>query len=170
VYFIPIEWHTLCSSSRTQIAPTHSPYTLRGPVGIGSLVMKATHYSSQSGSAFVEAAVVTPMLLMLIVSMMQFGYVYGVLTNLRGASAVAARMAVLGSANSRVDVCEAAKNAMTSIVDVSQINCQTTPSILPAPMNSPVTITLSYPIPILSSSSGVLRGPTFTVSARTTIQ
>ncbi len=132
--------------------------------------MKTTLRSSQSGSAFVEAAVVTPMLLMLIVSMMQFGYIYGVLTNLRGASAVAARMAVLGTANSRLDVCEAARNAVTSIVDAAQLDCQTSPSVLPAPMNSPVTITLTYPVPILASNSGVLKGPTFLVSARTTMQ
>jgi Flp pilus assembly protein TadG len=132
--------------------------------------MKATHHTSQSGSAFVEAAVVTPMLLMLIVSMMQFGYIYGVLTNLRGASAVAARMAVLGTASSQLDVCQAARNAVTSMVDSSQLDCQTSPSILPAPMNSPVTITLSYPVPLLASNSGVFKGPTFTVSARTTMQ
>jgi|GEM_PF-4156716 Flp pilus assembly protein TadG len=132
--------------------------------------MKTTLLSKQSGGAFVEAAVVTPMLLMLIVSMMQFGYIYGVLTNLRGASAVAARMAILGSASSQVDVCEAAKNAVTSIVDASQLECQTSPSVLPAPVNSPVTITLSYAVPLLASNSGVLKGPTFTVSARTTMQ
>jgi Flp pilus assembly protein TadG len=132
--------------------------------------MKITQMSSQSGSVFVEAAIVTPMLMMLIVSMMQFGYVYGVLTNLRGASAVAARMAVLGTPRSQTDVCQAAKNAMNSMVDPSQLECQTSPSVLPAPLNSPVTITLSYPVPILASNSGVLKGPTFTVSARTTMQ
>ena len=132
--------------------------------------MKTTLLSKQSGSAFVEAAVVTPMLLMLIVSTMQLGYIYGVLTNLRGASAVAARMAILGTASSQFDVCEAAKNAVTSIVDASQLECQPSPSVLPAPVNSPVTITLSYAVPLLASNSGVLKGPTFTVSARTTMQ
>ena len=132
--------------------------------------MKTSHRSSESGAAFVEAAVITPMLLMLIVSMMQFGYIYGVLTNLRGASAVAARVAVLGSASSQLDVCQAARNAMNAMVDTSRLNCETSPSVLPAPMNSPVTITLSYPVPILSSNSGVIKGPTFTVSARTTMQ
>lgn len=132
--------------------------------------MKITFLSKESGGAFVEAAVVTPMLLMLIVSMMQLGHIYGVLTNLRGASAVAARMAILGTANSQVDVCEAAKNAVTSMIDASQLECQTSPSVLPAPVNSPVTITLSYAVPLLASNSGALKGPTFTVSARTTMQ
>ncbi len=132
--------------------------------------MKTRHHASQAGTAFVEAAIVTPMLLMMIISMMQFGYIYGVLTNLRGASAVAARMAVLGTSRSRLDVCEAARNAMTSMVDASQLDCQTNPSVLPAPINSPVAITLTYPIPILSSNAGVLKGPTLMVSARTTMQ
>ena len=173
---------TTNQSSARQVAHTLLPFPTKDnagawsttqdllPVGIGSLVMKTTQLSSQSGSAFVEAAVVTPMLLMLIVSMMQFGYIYGVLANLRGASAVGARMAVLGTATSHYDVCQAARNAVTSIADTSQVLCQTSPSILPAPVNSPVTITLSYPVPILASNSGVLKGPTFTVSARTTMQ
>jgi Flp pilus assembly protein TadG len=132
--------------------------------------MRPARRSSQEGSVFVEAAIVSPLLIMLTVSMMQFGYVYGVLANLRGASAVAARMAVLDGENSHTDVCQAAKNAVASLVDTALLDCQTSPSTLPAAANSPVTITLSYPIHILSSSSGLVRGPTFTVSARTTMQ
>ncbi|MEY4667759.1 MAG: hypothetical protein RL518_458 [Pseudomonadota bacterium] len=132
--------------------------------------MKTTQNPSESGSVFVEAAVVTPMLLMLIVSMMQYGYIFGVLTNLRGASAVAARVAVLGTPSSNSVVCQAARNAVASMVDTSRLTCETVPAVLPAPANSPVTITLSYPVPILSSNSGVLRGPTFIVKAHTTMQ
>lgn len=132
--------------------------------------MRTAQRSSQDGSVFVEAAIVSPLLIMLTVSIMQFGYIYGVLANLRGASAVAARMAVLDGTNSNSDVCQAARNAVAALVDTSLLDCQTSPSTLPAAVNSPVTITLSYPIHILSSGSGFVRGPTFTVSARTTMQ
>jgi Flp pilus assembly protein TadG len=155
-------------NSYTPLVPVVCLHTV--DVGLGGLVMRTAQRSSQHGSVFVEAAIVSPLLIMLTVSMMQFGYIYGVLANLRGASAVAARMAVLDTANSNSDVCQAAKNAVASLVDTSLLDCQTSPSILPAAANSPVTITLSYPVHILSSSSGLVRGPTFTLSARTTMQ
>jgi Flp pilus assembly protein TadG len=132
--------------------------------------MKSYARGPEFGGAFVEAAVVTPFLITLIVSIMQFGYVYGVLSNLRGASAVGARAAVLGSGQSSQQVCSAARNALASIIDTTELNCYTSPSVLPAAANSPVTITLSYPVPILASSSGLLRGPTFMLTAHTTMQ
>jgi Flp pilus assembly protein TadG len=132
--------------------------------------MKPREHQRESGSAFVEAAVVTPLLIMLVVSIMQFGYIFGVMANLRGASAVAARAAILGTGNTHLDVCNAARNSIASIIDATQLSCQTSPAVLPAAANSPVTITLSYPVPILASQAGVLKGPTITLSARTTMQ
>ena len=113
---------------------------------------------------------VTPLLIMLLVSIMQFGYVYGIQTNLRGASAVAARAAILGSGQTSQQVCNTAYNSITSIIDASRVRCETSPPILPAAPNSPVTITLRYPVPILASQSGLLQGPTLTLSAATTMQ
>lgn len=132
--------------------------------------MQSCSRSPERGGAFVEAAVVTPLLIMLLVSTMQFGYVYGVLSNLRGASAVGARAAILGSGRTSQEVCGAARNALASIIDTSLLDCYTTPQILPAAANSPVTITLSYPVPILASQAGVLKGPTLTLTAQTTMQ
>lgn len=132
--------------------------------------MKSYARGPEFGGAFVEAAVVTPLLITLIVSIMQFGYVYGVMANLRGASAVGARAAILGSGQSSQQVCTAARNALASIIDTTQLNCYTSPAVLPAAANSPVTITLSYPVPILASSSGAFKGPTLTLTAHTTMQ
>ncbi len=132
--------------------------------------MESCSRGSEFGGAFVEAAVVTPLLIMLIVSIMQFGYVYGVMSNLRGASAVGARAAILGSGQTSQQVCSAARNALASLIDTSQLNCYTSPSVLPAAANAPVTITLSYPVPIWSSPTGILRGPTLTLTAQTTMQ
>ena len=132
--------------------------------------MKHSSLIAESGSALVEAAVVTPLLIMLVVSLMQFGYMYGLLTNLRGASAVAARAAVLGSGQTNVQVCNAARNSIASIIDAALLSCQTSPSVLPTNSNSPVTITLSYPVPLLASQSGFLKGPTIMLSAQTTMQ
>jgi len=132
--------------------------------------MQSCSRCSEFGGAFVEAAVVTPLLIMLLVSIMQFGYVYGVLSNLRGASAVGARAAILGSGQTSQQVCSAARNALASIIDTTQLNCYTSPSTLPAAANAPVTITLSYPVPILASSSGAIKGPTLTLTAHTTMQ
>lgn len=134
------------------------------------MVPSAPQGGSESGSVFVEAAVVAPVLVMLFVSIIQFGHVFGVLTNLRGASAVAARAAILGSAQTSQQVCNAAINSVSSIIDPNQVTCLTSPSVLPAAPNSPVTITLTYPVPILASQSGFIRGPTLTLTAATTMQ
>lgn len=132
--------------------------------------MPSRSHNSEFGAAFVEAAVVTPLLIMLVVSIMQFGYVYGILSNLRGASAVGARAAILGSGQTSLQACSAARNALATLIDTTQLDCFTSPQTLPAAANTPVTITLSYPVPILASSSGVMRGPTFTLTAQTTMQ
>ena len=132
--------------------------------------MKRLFRIGESGSALVEAAVVTPLLIMLVVSLMQFGYMYGVLSNLRGASAVGARAATLGSGQTSLQVCNAARNSMATIIDAALLSCQTNPSVLPTTSNSPVTITLSYPVPLFASQGGFLKGPTITLSAQTTMQ
>lgn len=132
--------------------------------------MRSLHHRKETGTAIVEAAVVTPLLIMLVVSIIQFGYIFGVMTNLRGASAVAARVAVLGTGNTQLEVCNAARNSIASIIDATQLSCQTSPAVLPAAANTPVTVTLTYPVPILASQAGALRVPTITLSARTTIQ
>ena len=132
--------------------------------------MKRPLLHGKSGSALVEAAIVTPLLIMLIVSLMQFGYIYGVLANLRGASAVGARTAILGSGQTSTQVCNAARNSITTLIDATLLSCQTSPSVLPTTSDSPVTITLSYPVPLLASQAGFLKGPTITLSAQTTMQ
>lgn len=134
--------------------------------------MRATphqkHY--EGGSVFVEAAVVTPLLTALVISIMQCGYMFGVLTTLRGASAVAARAAILGTGQTSQQVCNTALNSLPNAVDYTQVSCQTSPSVLPAAPNSPVTVTLTYPLPIFASQAGYLRGPTLTLTAETTMQ
>jgi Flp pilus assembly protein TadG len=136
----------------------------------GDMSRNGCRKSAEFGGAFVEAAMVTPLLIMLLVSIMQFGYVFGIQTNLRGASAIAARAAVLGSGQTSQQVCNTAYNSIANIVDASQVTCETSPSVLPAAPNSPVTITLRYPVPLLASQAGFIKGPTLTLSAATTMQ
>jgi Flp pilus assembly protein TadG len=126
--------------------------------------------SLQSGSVLVEAAFVTPLLMMMFMGIVQFGQMYGVLSNLRGASAVAARAAILGAGRSATEVCDTARAAVGNLVDVGRLECRTSPSYLPAKANTPVTITLNYPMPVLSGASAFLPGPTLTLTAKTTMQ
>lgn len=132
--------------------------------------MKSFMHHSQSGSLFIEAAVVMPFLIFLIVAVMQFGLIFGMLGSLRSASAVAARAAILGTGQSNSQVCAAALNSLPGAFNPTSLVCETSPFILPAAPNSPVTITLSYPIPVLTSTSSLFPGPTITLSAQTTMQ
>lgn len=125
---------------------------------------------SEKGSVLVEAAFVSPLLMVLLMGTIQFGQLYGVMSNLRGASAVAARAAILGSGHSTTEVCDAARAAVTGMIDVTRLECRTSPSYLPAQANTPVTITLNYPVSVLTGASGIFAGPTITLTAKTTMQ
>lgn len=126
--------------------------------------------SQQKGSVLVEAAFVTPLLMAMMMGMIQFGHLYGVLANLRGASAVAARAAILGAGRTTNEVCDAARAAAGNFVDRSRIECVTSPAYLPTQANTPVTITLNYPVSVLSGGSGIFSGPTVMLTATTTMQ
>jgi Flp pilus assembly protein TadG len=132
--------------------------------------MRARVHGRESGSAIIEAAYVTPLLLVLVMGTIQVGHLYGVLTNLRGASAVGARAAILGTGQTAQEVCETARNAIVHLVHPEQIGCETSPSTLPATSNTPVTVTLTYSVPVLASHAALFRGPTVTLSAQTTMQ
>jgi Flp pilus assembly protein TadG len=129
--------------------------------------MKATH---QSGSVLVETAFVTPLLMAMLMGMIQFGHMYGVMSHLRGASAVAARAAILGAGRTTNEVCDAARAAAGDFVDLSRLECVTSPAYLPAQANTPVTITLNYPVAVLTGASGIFSGPTVRLTAKTTMQ
>ncbi len=121
---------------------------------------------AERGAAFIEAAFVAPMLLLLFLGMVQFGFAFGVLSQLRSASAVGARAAILSTNQTQAQVCDAAKNSLTSLVDMSLLVCETSPAILPAGTNAPVTVTLTYPVRVFLPNAG----STFQLSAHTTMQ
>ena len=121
---------------------------------------------AERGAAFTEAAFVAPMLLLLFLGMVQFGFAFGVLSQLRSASAVGARAAILSTNQTQTQVCDAAKNSLTSLVDMSLLVCETSPAILPAGTNAPVTVTLTYPVRVFLPNAG----STFQLSAHTTMQ
>lgn len=123
-------------------------------------------WSSERGGAFVEAALVTPLMMILFLGVAQFGVAFGILGQLRGASAVGARAAVLGTNSTHVQVCDAARSAVAGALDVSQIVCQTSPETLPAPANTRVTVTLRYPFHFLFPEGGSI----LNLSAQTTMQ
>jgi Flp pilus assembly protein TadG len=120
----------------------------------------------ERGSVFIEAALVTPVLMLLFMGVVQFGFAFGILSQLRSASAVGARAAILGTNQTHSQVCDAAKSALTNVLDVSQLECQTSPEILPAPQNTQVTVTLQYPFRVLLPEAGSV----LSLSAHTTMQ
>jgi Flp pilus assembly protein TadG len=120
----------------------------------------------ERGAAFIEAAFVAPMVLLLFLGMVQFGFAFGVLSQLRSATAVGARVAILGTNQTQSQVCDAAKNSLASLVDTTLLVCETTPTILPAAGNTPVTVTLSYPVRLFSPDIG----STVQLTAHTTMQ
>jgi Flp pilus assembly protein TadG len=121
---------------------------------------------AEQGSVFIEAALVTPLLMLMFLGVVQFGFAFGILSQLRSASAVAARAAILGTNQNHTQVCDAAKSALTNVLDVSQLVCQTSPEILPAPENTQVTVTLQYPFRVLLPEAGSV----LSLSAHTTMQ
>jgi Flp pilus assembly protein TadG len=125
---------------------------------------------AERGSVFVEAVIVMPLLLLLIAGMIQFGYFFGLLSNLRSASTLAARSAVLGTGLSATEVCDNARRALSSMFDPTRLTCATNPVTLPVAANSPVTISLSYPAPVIASFGGFGSEGVWTVRADTTMQ
>jgi len=124
----------------------------------------------QDGVVFVEAAVVMPILLILVAGTIQFGYFFGVLSNLRNASTLAARSAVLGTGLSSTEVCDTARRALASTLDPLMLVCSTTPATLPVTSNSPVTVSLSYPAPVIARFGAFGSESTWTVRTETTMQ
>jgi Flp pilus assembly protein TadG len=113
---------------------------------------------------------VTPLLFSLFIATIQMGHMYGVMANLRTASAVAARVAILGTAQSTSEVCDAARASLLTSLNSSQLSCQTSPAILPLNGTAPITVTLTYPVSILAPGNGAFQGPTLNLTAQTTMQ
>lgn len=132
--------------------------------------MKLCRLNSERGSALVEAAIVFPVLVLLIAGTIQFGYAYGILIDLKSASAVAARTAILGTQQSTSQVCTAARNAIRGAIDATRVICETTPQTLPTSANTAITITLTYPAPLLMAQSSFSSGTTWNLRAQTTMQ
>lgn len=132
--------------------------------------MRQTRMLLESGSIFLEAAMATPLLMMLFIATIQIGHMCGVMANLRTASAVAARAAILGTSQSTTAVCDAARTALFTSLDRSQLICQTNPSILPTGGATPITVTLTYPVTVLAPGAGAFSGPTLNLTAQTTMQ
>ena len=126
--------------------------------------------SSQRGAVFVEAAIATPLLALLFVGVVQFGFAFGVLSSLRNASAVGARAAILGSNPTTQKVCDAAKNSISGVIDIAQLACEISPAVLPVPGTSPVTITLSYPMRMISPNALFGSEEVINLTAHTTMQ
>jgi Flp pilus assembly protein TadG len=126
--------------------------------------------NSEIGSALVEAAIVMPIFFLMVAGTIQFGHLYTSLIVLRNASAVGARTAVLGTDQTTTEVCDSARRALNSQFEPSLLECLTSPSILPAVSGTPITVTLSYPLPLFSLGGGVVAGTTWTLTAQTIMQ
>lgn len=135
-----------------------------------SLIIAVSHGKRQRGTALTEAAIVLPIFCLLIAGLLQFGYLFGILMNLRSAASVGARAAILGSGLTAVQVCDAARSSVASVLDTSLVTCQTSPAILPTVANTPVTVTLTYPAPTLSMYSAFNGPANSTLTAHTTMQ
>ncbi len=132
--------------------------------------MDSAKAKSEKGSALVEAALVMPVFFLMVAGTIQFGHLYTSLITLRNASAVAARTAVLGTNQTSTQVCDSARRALDTRFDSNLLACSTSPSILPTSANTPITVTLSYPLPLFSLGSGVVPGTTWTLTAQTVMQ
>lgn len=124
----------------------------------------------QGGTALTEATIVLPIFCLLVAGLLQFGYLFGILMNLRSAASVGARAAILGSGLTAVQVCDAARSSIANVVDTSLVSCQTSPSTLPTVANTPITVTLTYPAPTLSFYAAFNGSSSSTLRAETTMQ
>jgi Flp pilus assembly protein TadG len=124
----------------------------------------------ESGSALLEAALVMPVFFLMVAGTIQFGHLYTSLIVLRNASTVAARTAVLGTNQNTSQVCESARAALDSRFAPALLNCLTSPQQLPVFTGTPITVTLSYPVPLMSIGSEMIPGATWTLTAQTTMQ
>lgn len=125
---------------------------------------------AERGSVLVEATVTFPLLFALLAAIIQFGYAYAVLITLQNASVIAARTAILSSGKSTTQVCDAARVAVSSIVDPAQLVCATTPAILPASPDTAITVQLTYSIPLLLDNGLIQLEPNWTLQARAVMQ
>lgn len=134
------------------------------------LVMSCRLAGSESGSALLEAAIVMPVFFLMVAGTIQFGHIYTSLITLRSASAVAARVAILGTNQTANQVCDAARGALNSQFNPTLLECATSPSTLPVASGTQVTVTLAYPVSLLSVGAGVVPGPTWRLTTQTTMQ
>lgn len=124
----------------------------------------------ECGTVFVEAAIALPVFLFLVIASLQVGFAYSALTSMRHASAMAARSAILGSGQTTTQVCDVARSSLVANLDPQSLTCVTYPSTLPTTTNIPITVTVSYPVPVLFPGAGISEGPTWTLTASTTMQ
>ena len=85
--------------------------------------MNSTHKigSCEKGAAFLETALVLPILTMLIFGIIQFGWILAAYINLRNATAVAARYAVLYPAPTVQNIRDVAKGAVEPMLDSARV-------------------------------------------------
>jgi hypothetical protein len=126
--------------------------------------------TSEIGSALLEAAIVMPVFFLMVAGTIQFGHIYTSLITLRSASAVAARVAVLGTNKTAEEVCDAAGGALGPRFNPLLLECVTSPSVLPVASGTPVTVTLAYSVPLLSVGNGVVPGSTWRLTTQTTMR
>lgn len=130
----------------------------------------AQHVKQQQGGALVEAAIVLPIFFLLTAGMIQFGYLYTLLIDLRNASVVAAREAILGTGPTATQVCATAQGALGPSMTPALLTCQTEPATLPVASGTQVTVSLAYAAPTIISYAGFGTNGTWTLVARTTMQ
>lgn len=128
------------------------------------------HKAEERGSALVEAAIVLPLFFLLTAGMIQFGYLYTLLIDLRNASVVAAREAILGTGPTATQVCATARSALSPSMTPALLTCQTNPTTLPVASGTQVTVSLSYAAPTIISYAGFTTNGTWTLAAQTTMQ
>lgn len=103
----------------------------------------------------VEAAILTPLIFMILFGIVQYGLLFSAQIVLRNAAAVAARAAVLDGANDTA-TCNAAKSALVPPLNEATL-CGSCPcnSTVTIAHNTPVTgatrVTLTYSYPLIFS-------------------
>jgi len=128
--------------------------------------------TKESGASLVEFTMVLPILMMLVLGIIQYGYLLGAYVSLRSAAAVGARAAVLDPAPTEAQIRAMVIGSIDSLLDpqhlVTPIDV-TTNYTIPGGSSGATRVSLTYNMPLFFSTlvPGVGDNGTFTLTAET---
>lgn len=103
------------------------------------------HRNKARGAVMAEAAIVLPVMMLLVFGVIQFGFLFAAQITLRNASALAARVAVLESA-SAAQITQAARDAVAPLLDPAQVAVVIDHPTVNGAAATKVTLTTNYPL------------------------